>query len=271
MLAFMSLLNSQSFRVKKWIPGILLLLTWGPLLAQGDLIENPRIFYRNERSLGILFNSNGWGVSGRYAKRINARNKTIYEIDFAHIKHPKEVKITNAYYNNRSFVFGKTNLFINFRGAWGKQKEIFRKVDRGGISIRRYFSVGPALGTLKPIYYEFYDLNAGPGEDPVKEEKFDPSIAHGTIYGRASFFKGIEELKVMPGAFGRFGMSFEYSTSDITIHAIETAVSLDLFPKKMEIMATENNSWWYLTLSVSYRFGKVIDARGIIDENDLGY
>ena len=75
----------------------------------------------------------------------------------------------------------------------------------------------------------------------------------------------------MPGAYGRFGMSFEYSTSDINIHAIETSVSLDLFPKKMEILATEQNSFFYLTLSVSYRFGKVVDARGIVKESSSGY
>ena len=72
----MSRIASHTFQMKKWITGILLfLLGGGPLLAQGDLTENPRIFYRNERSIGVLVNSNGWGVSGRYAKRLNARNK----------------------------------------------------------------------------------------------------------------------------------------------------------------------------------------------------
>jgi len=257
--------------MKKWILGIsLIYLAGGFLSAQGDLAENPRIFYRNERSIGVLINSNGWGVSGRYAKRLNARNKNIWEIDFANIKHPKEIKISNSYYNNRSFVFGKTNIFVNFRGGWGKQKEMFRKVDRGGISIRRYFSFGPTIGILKPIYYEVYNTGEG-NQYYIEEEKFDPSIHQGYIYGRASFFKGFDEVSVMPGVYGRFGMSFEYSTSDISIHAIETAVSLDLFPKEMEIMATERNNFYFLTLSVSYRFGKVVDARGIIDDNDLGF
>lgn len=260
--------------MKKWILGIpLLILAEGFLFAQGDLRENPKIFYRNERSIGVLLNSNGWGVSGRFAKRINARNKNIWEIDFANIKHPKEVKITNSYYNNRSFVYGKTNLLLNFRGGWGKQKEIFRKIDRGGISIRRYFSFGPVLGVLKPIYYEVYKTD-GTGNPPqyyITEEKFTASLGHGSIYGRASFFKGINEISVMPGIYGRFGMSFEYSTSDINIHAIETAVSLDLFPKRMEILATDQNNFFFLTLSVSYRFGKVVDARGIIKDSSSGY
>jgi len=257
--------------MKKWVLGICLFqLLGGFLLAQGDIAENPRIFYRNEKSLGILINSNGWGVSGRYAQRLNARNKTIYEVDFANIKHPKEVKISNNYINNRSFVYGKKNIFFDFRGGWGKQKEVFRKIDRGGISVRRYFSVGPTLGVLKPIYYEVYEAGTG-SEYNIVDKKFDPSIHSGYIYGRSSFFKGLNEISVMPGAFGRFGMSFEYSTSDINMHAIETAVSLDLFPKHMEIMATEQNSFYFLTLSVSYRFGKVVDASGTVDEKDLNY
>jgi hypothetical protein len=255
--------------MKKWILGIWLFhLVGACLLAQGELRQQDRIFYRNEKSIGVSLNSNGFGVSGRYAKRINARKKTLWEIDGCNIKHPKEVRISNSYYNNRSFVFGKTNLFINLRGGWGKQKEMFRKVDRGGISIRRYFTVGPNIGFLKPIYYEVFKAGSGI-EYFIAEEKFDPAIHYGYIYGRASFFKGINETKVMPGIYGRFGLSFEYSKSDITIHAIETGVSLDLFPKEMEIMATEKNNFFFLTLFVSYRFGKVVDAKGIVNESDL--
>ena len=70
--------------MKKWILGIWLFsLAGSSLFAQGELAESPRIFYRNEKSIGVLLNSNGWGLSGRFAKRINARKKTIYEIDFA--------------------------------------------------------------------------------------------------------------------------------------------------------------------------------------------
>lgn len=256
--------------MKKWILVIWLFqMLGGFLFAQGEIKDQARIFYRNEKSIGFNLNSNGFGISGRYAKRINARKKTLWEIDGANIKHPKEVKLSNSYYNNRSFVYGKENLFFNLRGGWGKQQEMFRKVDRGGISIRRYFTVGPVIGFLKPIYYEVFVAGGGINDYYISEEKFNTSIHQGNIYGRASFFKGINETKVMPGVYGRFGVSFEYSKSDITIHAIETGVSLDLFPREMVIMATEQNQFYFLTLFVSYRFGKVVDATGIVDEGNL--
>ena len=37
----------------------------------------------------------------------------------------------------------------------------------------------------------------------------------------------------------------------------------------MKIMATQKNDFYFLTLFVSYRFGKVVDAKGIVDESDL--
>jgi len=241
------------------------------LFPQGEISEQPRIFYRNEKSLGILLNSNGIGVNGRYASRINARKKTIYELDFVGIKHSKEYKYSNPYNSNRTFVFGKLNSFFNLRVGYGKQKEMFRKVDRGGISIRRYFSFGPTLGILKPIYYEILEPTSDPYQYNLITEKFVTHLNQQYIYGKASFFKGINEISVVPGAYGKIGLSFEYSKSDITIHALETGLLLDAFPKKIPIMDTEQNNFLFFTLFISYRFGRVVDASGIIDEKELMY
>lgn len=261
----------MSEKTKRYLLSVLLFhLLALILLAQGELSDQPRIFYRNEKSIGVLLNSNGYGISGRYAKRINARKKTIYELDIIGVKHPKEVKITNYYPSNKSYVFGKLNSFFDIRAGYGRQKEMFRKVDRGGISIRRYYSFGPSLGILKPVYYEVIETNTiDPNNNYLKQEKFDPSIHQGYIWGKASFFKGIDEISLVPGAYGRFGFSFEYSRHDITLHALETGVALDIFPKNIPIMATEKNNFIFFSLFVSYRFGKVVDASGIIDEKDL--
>jgi hypothetical protein len=241
------------------------------LLSQGEISEQPRIFYRNEKSVGILVNSNGLGINGRYASRINARKKTIYELDFVGIKHSKEYKYSNPYNSNKTFVFGKLNSFFDLRVGYGKQKEMFRKVDKGGISIRRYFSFGPTLGILKPIYYEVLQPTSDPFQYNLVTEKFVTHLNQQYIYGKASFFKGFNEISVVPGAYARFGLSFEYSKSDITIHALETGLILDAFPKKIPIMDTEENDFLFLTLFVSIRFGRVVDASGIIDEKELMY
>jgi len=249
---------------------ILLSIVSIPAFSQGEIAGQAPIFYRNEKSAAFLLNTNGFGINGRYAKRINARHKTIYEGDITSIKHRKEVKVSSEIYSaNRSYVFGKTNNFFNIRAGYGKQVEMFRKVDRGGISVRRFHSFGPSIGVLKPIYYEVVYQISGT-ELLLETVKFDNTM-HGYIYGKASFFKGLEEISIIPGAYAKFGFMFEYSRNDISLHALETGVVIDIYPKKVPIMATENNDFVFVAMFVSYRFGKIFDARGIIDEDDLKY
>jgi len=227
--------------------------------GQGEIDDTRRILLRNEQTFGVFLNSNGYGADYSYAKRINARNHTLYQAELALIKHPKEVKITNSVYNNKSFVFGKQNTFFQIRGQYGRQSEIYRKNDRGGLSIRYFYSAGPTIGFLKPIYYEILYATGIPWEAISRVEKFNTSIHQSSIYGRASFFEGIDEISVIPGISAKFGFTFEYSRADETISALEIGAGVDIFPKDIRIMATESNNFFFLNLSAGYRFGKVID------------
>jgi hypothetical protein len=228
------------------------------LFSQGEIVEEAKILYRNEKSGGIYLSSNGIGLDYRYGKRINARNQLLYQMDFMMVKHPKETRISNNYYyNNQTFVFGKINSFFQLKGYIGRQHESFRKNDRGGISIRYNYNIGPVIGILKPIYYEFVYSN-GQNEFYYKTEKFSTSKFQ-EILGKASFFKGFNELSFVPGGSAKVGLSFEYSKDDIKLNALEVGVGLDLYPKAIPIMASERNSFYFLNLMVGYRFGKVID------------
>lgn len=234
-----------------------------PVLAQGEIDEQERIFYRNEQSIGIWLNSTGWGFGYLYGKRINYLNKRLIEIDFNNIKHPKEVKMNNPYFPNaKGFFFGKENLFVNLRAGYGFQHEMFRKIDRGGISIRRFYTFGPSFGFYKPIYYEVLNF-VEPDAFEITVEKFNESVIHDPymIYSRASFFKGFDELKFVPGIYGKAGVHFEYSKYDRLLHAIEIGMTVDAYPKKIPIMATEDNRQIFFSLFVSYRFGRVVDPK----------
>lgn len=236
------------------------------LLAQGELEEPDKIFYKNERTFAILLNSNGLGINYRYGKRVTALRKIIYEGDLVNIKHPKEIKLNTSqyYFSTRSFVYGKLNQFYNLRIGIGLQDEMFPKFDRGGISIRRYFAFGPAIGIIKPIYYLInIDMNndAVPETQIIEKFTYNQHLQTSTIVGRASYFKGFNEISFIPGLYGKFGLMFEFGKFNETIHALEAGMMIDAFIKKVPIMAIENNNQIFMTLFISYRFGKVIDAR----------
>jgi hypothetical protein len=244
---------------KVFLFSVLLIFCRLSIRAQGELDTQDKIFYRNERSIGLNLNSNGLGFGYRYGKWLNARNRKLFEIDGEYLKHPKEIKYPYVYnyYNTRSFIYGKLNTLVTFRGGPGFQRELYQKVDKGGISIRYFYSGGLSIALYKPVYYDIYTYQGN--FLIIEQKKFDSSIQHANIAGRSSFFKGIKETKFLPGIYGKAGLSFEYSTVDELLHAIEVGVSLEAFPKKIPIMATDRNTQLFFGMFVSYRFGKIID------------
>jgi len=239
---------------------LIFVLSAGSLLAQGEIDEQLRVMLRDERTFGGSLNSNGWGINYRYGYWRNAWNQFIIDGDFAYVKHPKEVKSTVSYnYNTYRYIYGKENLFWELKGTAGWQKELYRKIDRNGISIRLYYSGGLSLGFTKPIYYKVFTLS--PVGEVIYEEymKFDPSIHQQSIGGRGPFYMGFDELKLIPGLYGKAGFSFEYSRKDAVLHALEAGISITAYPKEIPIMATDQNNWLFFTLNVGYRFGRIID------------
>jgi hypothetical protein len=229
------------------------------MYAQGELNEQQKVFFRNERSFAILLNTDGFGLSYRGAKRIDYLNKRLLEVEAGILKNSKEYKMPNIYNQGGSFIYGKLNSTFYLRGGIGFQHELYKKADLGGIAIRYFYSAGPVLGLYKPIYYKvLYQISSTLFD--VRDEKFKVGITQPQdIYSRASFFKGVNETKVMPGLFAKGGFNFEYSKEDKIIHAVEIGAQINAFPKIIPIMASPNNKSIFFSLFVSYRFGMIID------------
>ncbi len=244
---------------KLLIVAVLVIIGVASAYAQGELDQQQKVFFRNEKSFGISLNSDGIGLGYRGAKRIDFRNKRFFEIDGGTLKHQKEYKISNPYTTGGNFVFGKLNSTFYLRGGLGHQHELYKKADLGGIAIRYFYSAGPVLAIYKPVYYRVLYTISGTDYE-IREEKFNSSITMAQeIYGRAAFTKGLDEIKVMPGVYAKGGFNFEYSKEDKVIHAIEVGAQVNAFPKAIPIMATTTNKAIFLSLFVSYRFGMIID------------
>jgi hypothetical protein len=244
----------------KTVSAIIFLILCGLLstYSQGEIDDQEKIFYRNERTFAAIINTNGYGLGFRYAKRLDGFRKSTYELGLFYVKDEAETKISlsSTQQVGTSFVFGKINAFYTLHTGIGYQRELFQKRDRGGISIRYFYNFGPSIGILKPIYYLYY-------VDSVKSnipKKFELD-AITNIEGKAPFFKGMNEIFIIPGAYGKFGFTFEFSKADQIFSAIETGAELNLFVKKVPIMANNTNQFAFFSLFLSYRFGKVIDAK----------
>lgn len=228
--------------------------------SQGELNNEARVISGNEKSYAVLINSNGWGFNYRYGKRITGYKKRLFDIDFSYVKHPKEIRVQNPYYENQKrFVFGKLNALFTLKASIGKQKEIYSKFDKGGIAIKYFYEGGFSLAILKPIYYEVVDsLGANPNNPFVSDRLFDYTIhSPSDIYGRSNFFKGIGQTKFKPGLFVKAGLSFVYSNQYESINALETGLIFDIYSSELPIMATTKNDNYLISIFISYRFGKI--------------
>lgn len=249
--------------MKKLLINLLLFSFASVLYGQGEISEQQKVFFRDEKSFAVSLRTDGFDLGYREGKRIDYLNKRLYEFDFGTIKHPKEHKQA-SYYDNSTFIFGKINSSIYLRGGIGGQHEIFKKADLGGIAVRYFYVGGVALSIYKPIYYKIANVYVVPGFDnyyiKITEEKFEGSIhSPEDIYSKAAFSKGLNELKLLPGIYAKTGFNFEYSIEDKSIQAVEIGAQINGFPKKIPIMTGDNNKAIYFSLFVSYRIGIIVD------------
>lgn len=230
--------------------------------SQGDIDDQLKLFFRNEQTFGGTLSSVGYGASFRYGKRINFFNSRLFEVSVNIIKHPKEIKGSNPIFpNSKRFVFGKENFFFNLQASYGYQRIKFKKKDKGGIEVRFLYTAGISLGFYKPVYYEVL-VPVSLFQYTINTEKFNPSLhTPFDIYSRASFFTGFSEIKFVPGLNGKIGISFEFGKADPVISAIEIGGLIDLYAKKIPIMASDDNRLFFPAIYASFRFGKVIDKR----------
>ena len=241
---------------------VLIISLNGNVFGQGE-IQKHQTFNFNESTFAIFLNSNGYGINYSYGKRLDGFRRATFSIDLTEIKHPKEIRTSNPYLDNpKKFIFGKMNNFYTLKVSFGFHKIVFDKFDKGGIGIGYHLQIGPNIGILKPIYYQVLYPTSIPGIYTLQTERFNYSIHRvNDIYGKASYFEGINKTQLRLGGFARFTVDFDFGESDFIINRLECGAQLDGFLQEMEIMATEKNSRLFFSIFVAYRFGKIINTR----------
>jgi hypothetical protein len=221
------------------------------VFSQGEIDDEKKIFFRNEKSWAFFIKNNGIGGNFRKGVRVNAFRKRIWEIDMHYVKHAKEIKISNTVTNLNQYVFGKVNFAWDTRAGIGFQHQLFRKFDKTGVEIRYFYTGGATLLLLKPIYYEVFL-----GNNTTEDQQFNLDSTQ-YILGRSSFFKGISETTANPGVFAKAGLSFEYSKYDTRLQALELGAMASVYLNEFQIM-WDHKTRYLFSIFISFRWGKII-------------
>jgi len=229
--------------------------------SQSNLIEDVD-YNKDSRSLVVMLNSNGYALGYRFSKRIDGYRSRLIDIDFSWVRHPKEQRIPSRYGTQSKFVYGKLNQLMLLRLAYGRQKEIYGKYAKEGIAINYYYTFGLNVGFLKPVYFDVIKLDQQ-GNTYISTEKFDSEVIYnsGQIYGGTPFSKGFNEMTAAFGGFFKFAFSFDINKKHRGINTLETGFVLDVFHKKLPLMAFSEPQAYLFSLFIAYRFGKKLEKR----------
>lgn len=241
---------------------LILLLSCMASYAHAQIGEEPTQFvYHKEWSGGATINNRGFGAILRHAIITNNFKKIQFELELVKLKHPKEIKVVNPYYDNaKSYVYGKQNAFYPLRLGVGTQFLVFDKAAKDGVEISFNVMAGTSLGLLKPIYLEILKDNGNPYYLDVVSEKFNKDLHNpSNIYGYSGFNKGLNETTMMIGGYIKSGFTFDWSSKDDKIVLLETGAVIDFYSKKVPIMAnfsSDINKSAFISLYASILFGK---------------
>lgn len=233
------------------------------IYAQETIFEEGRTIYKRENSFGVVLHTTGWGLTYRYALYTSGFTRTTYDFDLVGIKHPKEIKIYSSQLDNSNgYFYGKLNSILILRSGIGKHNTFISKQSVRGIAISYVLNGGLSLAYAKPVYLEVYVKNEVSGLPDTEIVKYDPEIhTKDDINGKASWFRGLFTGKIYPGAYVKTGFNFESSRQASRINALEVGAILDLYYKKIPMMANidnmadDLNHYYFLNLYVSLTFG----------------
>lgn len=244
--------------MKKLISILITILCWQVASAQETIFEETTTIYANETSGGIGLHTNGFVGTFRYGKYLDGFSKRIFELEIGNIKHPKEIRSINPFENDvRGYVFGKLNYFYFLRPSVGFHKVFIPKQSIRGVSVTYVAHGGFSFGFAKPVYLNIQEDEAGTNNTIIVSRRYDPDIhEQGDIWGRASFLNGVDEIRLYPGLFGKFGLHFDYGQRRDALRSVELGLKVDAFLEDIPLMAFTDNQPYFLNIYLEFFFGE---------------
>tara|TARA_B100001287_G_scaffold177665_1_gene149804 strand:- start:1568 stop:2287 length:720 start_codon:yes stop_codon:yes gene_type:complete len=231
------------------------ILTTVLFLAYTSLFSQNLEYFDSEKEAYWGISKNSWGglIGGGVLKFSNKVSDNLYRtigFELVNIKHPKENKYSSPLGYGRTFIWGKKNYLFSLRAQYGREAILFSKKDQQGIRINAQLAIGPSIGILMPYYIKYSRNNR------MEIENFNSAIHTFTnVMGSASFFEGINELKIKPGLNIKAALNFEFGTRKSST-AIEIGFLAEAYPKKIIIMPTAENYSVYPTAFITLLYGR---------------
>lgn len=225
------------------------------------------ILYNHERAGDLQIHTNGFALAyvvGDIRKYYLTRYRYF---GVGLLKHPREYRQAVNFQSGNlilktssAFAYGKQHNFIVARAGIGEKRYFSEKAKRKGVAVGISYEGGISLGILKPYYLDLNRLEPSGGSVAVtekySEENADLFLDVSRIQGAASFFKGIDEISILPGFHGKIGAHFSIGAFERDVRALELGIMCDIYFKRVPLMIIENNQPFFLNLYATLQIGR---------------
>lgn len=213
---------------------------------------NPTRFF----SFSPAIQTNGYGINFKWAHSSVPTRFTFYTFDFGRLKHSKEFRyLGNGHYNG--FVFGRKNIALPVSLGIGRYYVLGVRNSKNDVGVSWSYQLGTRFALMKPVYL-FVLENPGALYSSEKLVKYngEANINLDNIMGGASFFVGINQLQVVPGAYGKISMLFNWGKYYNEYHAVEIGALMEVYAKELPIMASTKNNFIYPSFYLNFNLGR---------------
>lgn len=226
--------------------------------------EEGALIYSKQSAFGIKLNTDGWGAFYEHGKYKTIENTNIWWVEFGERKSPKEEKLTRGepiggglFLVGNPFVYGKRNNFYYLKGGLGQQRLIGGKGNQNGVAVSAVYGGGLSLGYLKPYYIAIADRATGGTKDvKFSDSTVDTFLNYENITGGSGFTKGFGQGTIVPGAFAKMALRFDYGRFNEFISAIELGVNAEYYTKEMPIMINNPAKKFFFNGYIALEFGR---------------
>ena len=276
--------SNQIITVKKLFAAAALLFSSGLLFAQSkeERREERRekinalmrqeeegvLIYNKQTSFAIQLRSNGYGAFIEWARMKNRNYATLYQLEFAEIKHPKENK--DQFLNsssiipvvNNPIIFAKQNYFYTLKFGYGQSRRIGDKGNKNGVAVNAVYLGGSSLGLMRPYYISIIDQT----QNEIRDIKYGDNAEDDLAFvgersgfgfeGGSGLGKGWGEIKIRPGAYAKGGLRFDYGRFNEVVSALEVGLYADFYAQKVPIMVDYKADQLFFGAYLAIEFGK---------------
>jgi hypothetical protein len=226
--------------------------------------EEGSLIYSQQSAFGFKLNTDGWGVFYEHGKYKTIKKTNIWWLEFGERKNQKEEKVSTGedigggfILVGNPYIFGKRNNFYYLKGGVGRQLLIGGKSNKNGVAVSGIYGGGISLGYLKPYYLNVQDATTGitrdiKYSDSTAAEFLDPFA----ITGASGFTKGFGQGKIVPGAYARLAMRFDYGRYNEFLSALEVGINAEYYSQEMPIMIDNPEKQFFFNGYIAIEFGK---------------